>query len=209
MKCASIRMRSILWAGVLVAVTLTSEAALHERPGGMVYDDVQDITWLQDWDMDGLMDWDTANDWANNLVYGGYSDWRLPTSVNADGSEPCLGFSCAGSEMGYIFYQYVGGKAFESILDPTGDTADEIANLALFTNVRSFAYWSGTEYAPDPNVAWLFYTNVGQQVNFVVKASAVNAVAVRAGDVSAVPEPETVALMVVGLGALGLVARRR
>jgi len=33
---------------------------------------------------DGTMFWDEASDWANNLVYGGFSDWRLPTLNRRD-----------------------------------------------------------------------------------------------------------------------------
>jgi hypothetical protein len=30
--------------------------------------------------INGLMNWTTANNWASNLVHGGFSDWRLPTA---------------------------------------------------------------------------------------------------------------------------------
>ena len=57
-------------------------AALIVRSGGFVYDDVLDITWLQDanyamtsgYDADGTMTWDDAFTWAANLNYGGYDD---------------------------------------------------------------------------------------------------------------------------------------
>lgn len=53
--------------------------------------------------------------------------------------------------MGHLAYTDLGGKADESVLDQTGDTALEIANLALFSNVQSADYWSGTEFAPAPS----------------------------------------------------------
>lgn len=37
--------------------------------------------------------------------------------------------------------------AHESVLNQVGDTPWQIVNLALFSNVQSSAYWSGTEYA--------------------------------------------------------------
>lgn len=55
--------------------------------------------------------------------------------------------------MGHLAYTDLGGKADESVLDQTGDTALEIANLALFSNVQSADYWSGTEFAPAPTTA--------------------------------------------------------
>ena len=83
-----------------------------------------------------------------------------------------------------------------------------LTQVAAFTDVRSVGYWSGTEYAPNPDLAWVFSTFVGFQ-NFDVKDSALYAVAVRPGDVAAsVPEPQTLALALLALGAM-VVARRR
>lgn len=37
---------------------------------------------------------------ANNLAYGGYDDWRVPTSLNANATGPCgQAPNCSGSEM--------------------------------------------------------------------------------------------------------------
>ena len=138
-------------AAALSVATLSAQAGLVARPGGMVYDTVQNITWLQNWNTNGRMDWTTANNWANNLVYGGFDDWRLPTA-NTTASSNCsanfnpgggfpqqyFGFNCTGSEMGHMFYNEFGATAGQSIL--AGSNA---ANLALFTNVQSSVYWSG------------------------------------------------------------------
>lgn len=191
-------------AAALSVATLSAQAALVARSGGMVYDTVQNITWLQNWNTNGVMNWNTAYAWADNLVYGGFSDWRLPTSLNADGTGPsCSAFNCSGSEMGHMFYNEFGATAGNSIL--SGSNA---ANLALFTNVQSNIYWSGTEYALSPADAWDFYTDSGAQSLFG-KGLALYAVAVRTGDVAAsVPEPQTLALALLALGAT-MVARRR
>ena len=70
--------------GVLLAhgITSTAQATLIDRGDGLIYDDVLDITWLQDanyaqtsgYDADGLMGWNAANIWAGALSYGGYDD---------------------------------------------------------------------------------------------------------------------------------------
>jgi hypothetical protein len=192
-------------AAALIGLASTAQAALFDRGGGMIYDSTLNITWLKDWNVAGRMDWATANTWANNLVYGGFDDWRLPTSLNADGSGPCgPAFDCTGSEMGHMFYTNWGASAGSNFA--TGTNA---ANLALFSNVQSFYYWSGTEYALGPNGAWLFLASVGLQ-GHVDKTSALYAVAVRPGDVVAVvPEPKAYALMLMCFGALMVVARRR
>jgi hypothetical protein len=104
--------------------------------------------------------------------------------------------------MGYMFYQNWGATAGSNYSSGTNT-----ANLALFKNVQSGYYWSGTEYSQSN--AWYFITGGGFQGGGG-KSSALFAVAVRSGDVAAsVPEPGTVALLSLSLGALGVVSRRR
>ena len=132
----------------------------------------------------------------------------MPTALNADGSGPCgPAYNCTGSELGNMFYGDInhglGGVANTSI------TTTHNANYDLFTNIQSSVYWSGTEYAPDPNDAWLFSTSNGYQLN-ASKDGNFYAWAVRSGDVAAVPEPGVMGLL--GIGALawaGTKARRR
>ncbi len=178
----------------------------------MVYDDVLNITWLADanyaktsgYDSDGLMNFSAANTWAADLSYSGYSDWRLPTALNQNGSGPCGGYNCTNSEMGHMFYNNMLAIAGGSIL-----SGSNTANLALFTNLQSFVYWSGTTYAPSPgDLAWLFNSAVGYQSRNLQR-NEMYAWAVRPGDVAAIPEPETYAMLLAGLGLVGLTARCR
>ncbi|MFN0182892.1 MAG: PEP-CTERM sorting domain-containing protein [Aquabacterium sp.] len=204
-------LRSLALAASLAAGPLSAQAALIDRGGGMIYDTTLNLTWLADWNYaktsgyhaDGAMNWASANDWANNLVYGGYDDWRLPSALNADASGPCgPAFGCDGSEMGHMFYNNWGVTAGFDFF--TGSNA---ANLAMFKNIQAGPYWYGTEYAPDRDSAWFFYTaSSGGFQTYVPKWVPIFAVAVRVGEV---PEPQTYALMLIGLGALALARRRR
>ena len=55
-----------------LSVSLSANAALYDRGNGLIYDDVLDITWLQDanyaqtsgYDTDGRMTWIEAKAWA-------------------------------------------------------------------------------------------------------------------------------------------------
>lgn len=218
----------LVLAAALSVATLSVQAALVARPGGMIYDSTRNITWLADmncaktsgFDADGLMKWAQAATWANNLVYGGFDDWRPPTLNPADTScgsncnpgggfpQQSYGYNCTGGELSGLFDTDLDIKVGESVLVQTGDTAEQIANLALFSNVQDFGYWSGTQYAPESDRAWGFYANGGFQ-NFVYKEFSLWAVAVRPRDVAAVPEPQTLALALLALGATLAVRRRR
>jgi len=83
----------------------------------------------------------------------------------------------------------------------------DLTLVTQFTNVQPGLYWSGTEFTPG-FLAWSFFPVSGlqrvdgQRLQFF-------AVAVRPGDVAAaVPEPQTLALALLALGAM-VVARRR
>jgi len=86
-------MRSLIF---LLLLSFNASAALYDRGNGLIYDDVLDITWLQDanysinWTSPlsqgiGWLQWEYANIWADSLIYMGYSDWRLPKTMPIDG----------------------------------------------------------------------------------------------------------------------------
>ena len=194
-----------------------------------LYDTTLNITWLRNANVNGLMNWGQANTWAAGYSLGSYSGWRLPTMV--DTGTPGCNYSSAGgtdcgynvqttsgstvySEMASLWYDTLGNKAY----CPPGDASCAggpqagwgLTNVGDFLNMQSYAYWSGTEYAPNPIYAWYFNTNLGFQVANR-KDDQLYAMAVRPGDVLAaqVPEPESLVLALTALGAMALVRRRR
>lgn len=175
------------------------------------------------------MTWDNARAWADNLVWGGFSDWRLPTMVDT-GTAGC-NLSYAGgtdcgynvqtktgntlySEMAYLYYETLGNLAYCDPTTSTATTCDEHpgwgwVNTGPFTNVQPDVYWLGVEYAPSPQRAWHFYTYDGGQIRGA-KGDALYAVAVRPGDVAAsVSEPQTLVLVMLAMGTAVWARRRR
>jgi hypothetical protein len=196
-----------IWAmsAALLAIAGAAQASLINRGNGMIYDTTQNITWMADmnyakssgFDKDGMLDWGIATQLAENLTYGGFTNWRLPT------------LSATGGELGHLFHVDLGMKAGESALNQTGDTAEQIANLALFSNIAT-SYWSSSigPSGPDGNRAWLLATSGSGFLGPLAMYLSAFSVAVRDGDVAAaVPEPQTLALVLTALCA-GLLARK-
>ena len=189
-----------------------SQAALHDRGNGMIYDDVLDVTWLSDanyaatqyaatggatGDADGKMQWAISTAWAANLDYNGITGWRLPSAAVG-----CNWQNCVESELGHLFFVDLGGTAGQSILTSTDP------DMALFTNIQNYAYWDAELYSPVTSNAYSFVMADGTQ-RIATRSTLYNAWAVHDGDVAAVPEPETYALMLAGLGMVLLGARKR
>lgn len=111
-----------LSALLALSITGTAQATLIDKGSGLIYDDVLDITWLQDanyaqtsgHDADGRMTWDNAVAWADGLSYGGYDDWRLPTMTDTAGSG-CESFANSGTDCGYNVQTESGGMVFSEM----------------------------------------------------------------------------------------------
>ena len=167
-------------AGIGLLASGAAQATLWDRGGGLIYDDVLNITWLKDanyaktsgYDADGRMNWSAANAWAASLSYFDsvrsvtWTDWRLPTvgpvgtvfdydSSNNGTTDVSYGNTSPNSEMAYMYYVNLGnlGLCTPDNGDPTS-CADQagwgLANTAPFDNLQSYIYWSGTASAPDP-----------------------------------------------------------
>jgi hypothetical protein len=167
-------------------VSFGAQASLISSGPLTVYDSAQTLTWTKDANLNGQMDWTTAVAWANNLDYAGYTDWVLP---NID-------------QLTTQFSTNLGEAAGSSIADSHNDSYN------LFTNVQSYAYWSGSESAPNSALAWDYNTLLGlQQINTV--AYGFYAWAVRPGDIAASSVPVPAAVWLFGSGLIGLASFSR
>ena len=175
-------------------------AELHDRGGGLIYDDVLNVTWLQDtnyaktsgYDDDGSMNWYDAIEWVGQLEYSGYDDWRLPATVDGpvqpgyDGTTTA-GYNITNSEMGYMFYVELGNLGFTSTDGIAPQLGYGLTNAGPFLNLQSGTfddYWSGTEYSLAPVSAWNFRMGQGRQhLSYKTSDDYRYAWAVRDGDV--------------------------
>ena len=186
--------------------TLSTNAALVDNGGGLIYDTVLDITWAQP--DAALRSWEVANTWASGLTLGGVSGWGLPAlsvAARAGGyflrnpidCSTATELACRDNQLGYMFYQNLSGTFGQSILTSVAP------DLALFPTLQSDDYWS--DNLPNPHGgAWIFGFGDGDQRD-VDRQDNNYSWAVHAGNV--VPVPAAVWLF--GSGLLGLVGMAR
>lgn len=141
---------------IIIAVVcyhVIADATLINRGGGIVYDDVLNISWLQDGDEapdtgPSITKWTRLTTWAQDLSFRGYDDWRLASmDLNGDGIVVDCGsvpeLPCRDNEYGHLFFYGLSGVSGQ---DKTGDQSSPSG--ATLIDVRSRYGWHGP---PDPN----------------------------------------------------------
>ncbi len=185
-----------------------ASATLIDRGNGLIFDDVLNITWLQNANLlGGTLGRTGALAWAVDLDFGGFTDWRLPLmDLDGDGvvvdcdtaGEP----QCRDNELGYMYYQNLNGAGGDKRGNQIGDGGVVILDIQT-------VYWSSTVFAPNPNRSWAFHFSNGFQEDRA--AGGGNFVwAVRPGDSVVIPEPALIELATCGvIFMLGCAASRR
>lgn len=151
----------------------------------------------------GRTNWWGANafiNYLNSISYGGVNNWVLPTIATEAFSynSPTNGI-IKGDEFAELFGGELNGRAFYQPLEGN-------AYVTPFDNAQLYAYWSGTEVATGS--ARAFDTSSGFQFSYL-KSSLFYAWAVSPGQIAAVPEPESVMMLMAGLGLIGLTSLSR
>ena len=172
----------------MLALPLNCYATFYDRGNGLIYDDVLDITWMQDalyvktsgYSIDGFLNWDEALIWADSLVFAGFNDWRLPNI--GDNAESGGGIS--DGEFNHLYH--LGMNLYGvSMLDFTGfANGGDSSDIRNFINIQPYHYWYGQSYDPPFQLvwAWVFHTYNGRQGPYFM-TERFNVWAVRDGDI--------------------------
>ncbi|MGK0270350.1 MAG: hypothetical protein ACI88H_000994, partial [Cocleimonas sp.] len=119
----------------------------------------------------GTLNWFEAEAWIavlNTQSYLGFTDWRQPVTPQPDLTCESTfaagnngGYNCTGSELGNLFNVSLAnpndsgtGTGLDGSTGTAGTACFGIAphcfqTTAPFSNAQSFAYWSGSSYAPN------------------------------------------------------------
>ena len=215
----------------VTAVINASGGVINDSPNSLdtvAYSGTYNLTASDFNTSNGQMNWWGATAWVNYLngtSYAGLTNWTLPqvTPVNGINFLPTASFNgstdrgfntnavnATASQLAYLYYNELDNLA---LYDTAGKTQAGwgLVNTGPFSNIQSGAYWFSPDYdggtltntPGDPKWAVLFMATNGAQ-GFGPKNTFYYSTAV-----AAVPEPETYAMFLAGLGLMGFMSRRR
>jgi len=77
-------MRKLILAIALVLMASGAQAALIDRGSGFIYDDVQDITWAQDANINGAASWADQMAWADGYsqIHSVWGTWPTQALIS-------------------------------------------------------------------------------------------------------------------------------
>jgi hypothetical protein len=176
----------------LLSTSFVAHAALEDLGNGVIEDTDLGIVWLADanysqtsgYNTNGIMNWNGANTWVNQLDVGGY-DWRLPTT----------------SEFVHLFDELGGVTGTDIYSIHTNEPFSMFSNIQARNNSSS-QYWTSTPTNDaDTHSVFSFFWGADSTGNINSGHTAMA--------VASIPEPETYAMLLAGLGLLGFITHRR
>jgi hypothetical protein len=219
---------SALVGAAAALLAMNAHAGLVSAEGGeVVSDSTLNVTWANvvatgvDWSSSSAPG--SAQAWIASLNaadYAGFNNWQLATG---DGTQTTSGTgsgastSTTANQLAYLFINELGNSSPNQTKLGTAGAAFNTTNTGTLPGGYSYStlanalsnsgdIWSGT--TESTGVAWVFSSG-GSLEDGGLEGDDFDALAVRAGQVSAVPLPAAAWLMMSGLGALALLGRRR
>jgi len=225
------------WESTLKARDIDGHAvALNDASAVFFYDTALNITWARNMEPNGAANWAISNQWAADLVLGGYSDWRLPHAFDS-GAAGCDYSYAGGTDCGYnvalqsggvtnelahLFYVTLGNLAAYApgtgfYRGGTQGVAWGLVNTAYFLGNFADGYWTDllVQAGPSPDAVFFrFFDGETHPGGNGIQ----DMLAVRDGDVLAggstgpgngAPEPGSLVLSLAALSGLGALVRRR
>ncbi len=191
---------------------MAANATLIDLGNGMIYDPVQDLTWMQDVmyartsgaDDNGRMTLEGSHAWVSNLEFGGYSDWRLPNAA-PDGVDLLI-HDVSDSEISRLLEHF--SWCYGAFSDCDATQIEVAPFLNFYPDIEYPLFWLTYSYDGiyQAGVFWtpLYSTDLPAGDNYT-------AWAVRDGGnpYSSVPEPGTLGLLALGIAGLGFARRRK
>jgi hypothetical protein len=101
--------------------------------------------WLKE-SVNQKMTWEEAIHWADNLVFAGYDDWRLPSAIHFDTGLPDTRLNSKRNEWGHLY----------------GDEWDNPYSMTDIQPMEGYAdhfYWTKTENPNDSSQAYGFFVS--------------------------------------------------
>ncbi len=173
--------KTLLAVGMTVVLLMAAkaQATLIDQGNGLVYDDVNQISWTQDANLSGLASNYIAQvAWADGLSLAGYDDFRLATI----------------DELASLYAQLPGAAG-----------SNKTGAQSLFVDIQD-NYWSGTSFSATQ--AWGYRFSVGQ-ADVGSQRHKYYGWAVVPDSPTLIPEPSSVVVLGLGLLGLRVVRRWR